>query len=529
MSRRLKILTGAGIVLGLAIFIPVIHHYQLRAATEAYIAELKAQGEPLELAQVIPLPVLPGKNGAPLITNALAQLYASPNATNWVVGNNEPYGMNQLIPGKEMAGWHEPVIHSADTWPHDLTNTWDEADAQLAARQNDLDALRSLIERPTLDFRMDYSDIRDLGLPFHLAQLKLAVQWLEASEYYSLHQDKTAEAGTDVRAMLALIKGLTQEHYEISQLVRLALIRMSAYATWNILQATNVSDESLAHLQADWVSLELTKPLRESFLFERVNELRMFDGFRQSPTNLPLWLGSIFMQKGYDYEQVGEGASARWVFVDKSSRLKKLMNKISIPWVEAKWRWFWSYDDQVHSLQIWGVVLDGARQLETNHSFLSTQAFVETNFVRLNADSLTNYPFEIAAYNTASQLRTIQHAARAEVAKNIVVTAVALKRYELRQQQLPESLAELVPDFLKAVPTDYVNGQPLRYRPNADGTFLLYSVGANGKDDGGNPALEKAAEASNYYDWQQDNVLDWVWPQPATEEEIQNYYAHPPK
>ena len=33
-----------------------------------------------------------------------------------------------------------------------------------------------------------------------------------------------------------------------------------------------------------------------------------------------------------------------------------------------------------------------------------------------------------------------------------------------------------------------MDGQPLRYRRNADGTFLLYSIGENGKDDGGNPS-----------------------------------------
>jgi hypothetical protein len=53
MSLRRKLLITAGIVLGVAILIPVIHHYQLRAATEAYIAQLKAQGEPMELSQVL--------------------------------------------------------------------------------------------------------------------------------------------------------------------------------------------------------------------------------------------------------------------------------------------------------------------------------------------------------------------------------------------------------------------------------------------------------------------------------------------
>jgi hypothetical protein len=117
---------------------------------------------------------------------------------------------------------------------------------------------------------------------------------------------------------------------------------------------------------------------------------------------------------------------------------------------------------------------------------------------------------------------------KVETAKQMTVTAVALKRYQLKHGTYPPGLNSLVPEFVSKVPLDPVDGQPLRYRRNADGTFLLYSVGENGKDDGGNPALKPDAESSNY-GWQNSDALDWVWPQPATEAEIQNYYAHAPK
>jgi hypothetical protein len=68
-----------------------------------------------------------------------------------------------------------------------------------------------------------------------------------------------------------------------------------------------------------------------------------------------------------------------------------------------------------------------------------------------------------------------------------------------------------------------VDGESLRYKLNSDGTFLLYSVGENGVDDGGNPLLEKGVTSSSF-SWQNIHALDWVWPQPATEEEIQAYY-----
>ena len=122
---------------------------------------------------------------------------------------------------------------------------------------------------------------------------------------------------------------------------------------------------------------------------------------------------------------------------------------------------------------------------------------------------------------------------KCETMKNIVISAIALKRYQTRHNQLPDTLAMLVPNLLPSVPVDCIDDRPLRYHLNDDGTFMLYSVGFNGKDDGGDPALLKNAETADedldYYDWLSNRALDWVWPQPATEKEIQDYYAHPPR
>src|SRR5580692_3010531 len=86
--------------------------------------------------------------------------------------------------------------------------------------------------------------------------------------------------------MLAFVKGETEERFEISQLIRFAIAGISANATWDILQTTNVSDEDLALMQQDWQSLEFIAPLRKAFLFERISELQLLNNLRQSPTNL---------------------------------------------------------------------------------------------------------------------------------------------------------------------------------------------------------------------------------------------------
>ena len=97
-----------------------------------------------------------------------------------------------------------------------------------------------------------------------------------------------------------------------------------------------------------------------------------------------------------------------------------------------------------------------------------------------------------------------------------MITAIALKCYELKHRQLPATLNELTPELLKSIPKDYMDGQPLRYRLNADGTFLLYSFGEDGKDDSGDP---RSPDDPKSPAWQHGR--DWVWPQPATAEEIE--------
>jgi len=62
--------------------------------------------------------------------------------------------------------------------------------------------------------------------------------------------------------------------------------------------------------------------------------------------------------------------------------------------------------------------------------------------------------------------------------------ALAVERFRLATGGLPDSLGQLVPAYLEAVPKDPFDGEPLRYRTLAPG-FVVYSVGEDGKDDEG--------------------------------------------
>ncbi len=62
--------------------------------------------------------------------------------------------------------------------------------------------------------------------------------------------------------------------------------------------------------------------------------------------------------------------------------------------------------------------------------------------------------------------------------------ALAVQRYRLKNGKLPDSLSNLVPEFLEAVPLDPFDGKELRYK-KLDSGFVIYSVGEDLIDDGG--------------------------------------------
>jgi hypothetical protein len=61
-------------------------------------------------------------------------------------------------------------------------------------------------------------------------------------------------------------------------------------------------------------------------------------------------------------------------------------------------------------------------------------------------------------------------------------TAIAAERLRLAHDRAPQTLGELVPEFLDAVPIDPFTGEPIRYRVEPD-RFIVYSVGWDGVPD----------------------------------------------
>jgi hypothetical protein len=73
-----------------------------------------------------------------------------------------------------------------------------------------------------------------------------------------------------------------------------------------------------------------------------------------------------------------------------------------------------------------------------------------------------------------------------------VHVAFALAAYRAKEDRYPPTLDALAPKYLERVPGDLFSGKGLIYRRTETG-YLLYSVGVNGKDDGGHGPEDEPA------------------------------------
>lgn len=77
-------------------------------------------------------------------------------------------------------------------------------------------------------------------------------------------------------------------------------------------------------------------------------------------------------------------------------------------------------------------------------------------------------------------------AGRADAYRRLVQLAIAVARYQAEKQKSPDSLADLVPAYIAAIPLDPFSGQPLRLATHPGGV-TLYSLGPSYGPDAGQP------------------------------------------
>jgi hypothetical protein len=98
--------------------------------------------------------------------------------------------------------------------------------------------------------------------------------------------------------------------------------------------------------------------------------------------------------------------------------------------------------------------------------------------------------------------KTFLRCARAQATADQAVMACALERFYRENKRYPDTLDQLTPKFLPKLPPDVITGEPQKYHTTPEGSYVLYSVGRDGKDDGGSTTKVK------------NDPVDWVWSLP---------------
>jgi hypothetical protein len=172
----------------------------------------------------------------------------------------------------------------------------------------------------------------------------------------------------------------------------------------------------------------------------------------------------------------------------------------------AGWRWMavprgWIYQNMVTGSRL---------KYQQTSGFDSPDNIIRPGNFRDISHELGTIPWRykfIAAEFVPNLTKAWQNTAYQQTMLNEAQIACALERYHLAHGKYPGTLDALTPQYLEAIPQDIIDGQPLHYRRTEDGKFLLYSVGWNETDDGG-----QALHSPGYPYSSDHSKGDWVWP-----------------
>jgi hypothetical protein len=497
VKRHRKIWIAAGLCLATAAVL-CLAHYRARAAAGRLKAQLRAQGEKLSIVELIPPAPTDGPNGSAAFLQAAGPLSA-------ILNTLVPDAMAMTKPGRARVAFSQAVLPTADS-----TNVWPELGARLDELRGGFEELESSLASPEFRFRVNYQQGFAVLLP-HLASLKRAIRSLSAETLYRLHKHQTEPALIALQATTRIPVRFRDEPLPISQLIRHALVAIAASTTWEALQYPDWNDPQLAAVQSTWEALNVLAEVPPALAMERACVLEEFENCRESLRRLDRIWGNGGKTPLDDLADITTKAMG-----DPEEGLDQFLDRFPRRWV---WRWWTSYSDEIWFLNWSQLHLQSARNLESGIPYTTVSQQVEAQFTRPGE---TPKSFLISRETADPDYHSafVRKAATAETQRRMVITAIAIKRYHLRHGQRPAALSALVPEFLSAIPIDPMDGKPLRYQTSSNDEFLLYSIGIDGTDDGGDS--KPASPNAKSFFWTTGN--DWVWPMPASREDVAKYH-----
>ena len=277
-----------------------------------------------------------------------------------------------------------------------------------------------------------------------------------------LHEGNPEAAWTNLLAATRLVTAYENEPTRLSQYVKVGMAGTAFAEAWQVLQQGNWPEEKLAALQQEWESADFFTNMIESTAIDYTNDV-------YSCQHLTLPWGSFSLST-----LVGQ------FMVERAIANQEIKDRVA----------FQIYRQRDLLADEKGVMLYFQRRaLELR------RALQATNWAEMRAlPGVTKVVQYVSSNRDAESALGENHsfdnsmlafAAVAEAQRRVIVTAIALERYRGKHGAYPGTLVSLAPEFLKAVPEDFMDSQPLRFQLTEDGHFVLYSVGLDCKDHGG--------------------------------------------
>ncbi len=398
----------------------------------------------------------------------------APPAGNWQKAERAKLG--------EWQAYYRKVAAVTNAFPIPAQPGTPAADVLLALSKYDpvIQELREAGRRPQSRYPLTYDadDPSGILLP-HLGPLKGVAQTLQLRAIAELDSGQAEKALEDVSLALRLAEAVRTEPTLISKLVRISVVQIALQSVWEGLADHQWTDAQLVMLEQELGRLDFIPDYAAAIRGEVACVSGVIDYLRGHP------------------EQLFTLISDRSDTDNAPSLLARLIPS------------GWFYQNQLCCARFqtqWYLPLaDVEHRLFSPAAARRADAAVSEELLHRKAP----YNFLAGALLPALGSGAVRRFAYAQSSVDLARVACALERYRLAHGEYPEQLDALTPQFLDKLPHDVINGQPLHYTRTADGRFVLYSVGWNESDDGGQAAKK---EKSGSIDLTQG---DWVWRYPS--------------
>jgi len=346
-----------------------------------------------------------------------------------------------------------------------------------------IEELREASRLPGSRFPLNYdSESPSAILLPHLAALKRCSQTLQLRAIAELQNGQPEKALADVKLALQLTDKIRTEPFLISHLVRIAMMQITLQPVWEGLAEHRWSEEQLVALDGELAKLDFLADYKLSMRGEMGCQGDEVDRLRRHPEQL-------HNLSGY-YDDEGSG--------NRLSFSGGLIARL----IPAGWFYQNRLNCARMMVEYYIPLADVNQQIISPAAVRHADEALRAETKKTTPDNILEKMLLPALGNAAKKF------AYAQESVDLVRVAIALERYRLAHGEYPESFDVLSPQFITKLPHDVINGQPLHYRRTSDGQFVLYSVGWNETDDGGEIGPNKFGTVDI-------SKGDWVWRYPS--------------